>query len=64
MYLKAKEVAQANGWFLARQFETADNATIHENTTAHELMADFQGERLDYWVCGYGTGGTMASQPR
>ncbi|HMN75447.1 MAG TPA: pyridoxal-phosphate dependent enzyme [Burkholderiaceae bacterium] len=64
MYLKAKELAEANGWFLARQFETADNATVHENTTARELLADFRGERLDYWVTGYGTGGTMTGVAR
>lgn len=64
MYMKAKELAQANGWFLARQFETADNATIHENTTARELMADFHGERLDYFVSGYGTGGTVTGVAR
>ena len=57
---RPKELAEANGWFLARQFETADNAKIHENTTARELIADFAGERLDYWVTGYGTGGTIA----
>ena len=60
MYQKAKELADANGWFLARQFETADNATIHENTTAREILADFEGDRLDYWVSGYGTGGTIS----
>ena len=64
MYQKAKELAQANGWFLARQFETADNAKIHENTTARELIADFSGERLDYWVTGYGTGGTVTGVAR
>jgi cysteine synthase A len=64
MYLKAKELAEANGWFLARQFETADNAAIHENTTARELLADFSGERLDYWVTGYGTGGTITGVAR
>ena len=64
MYLKAKELAEANGWFLARQFETADNADIHENTTARELLADFSGERLDYWVTGYGTGGTITGVAR
>jgi len=64
MYLKAKELAEANGWFLARQFETAANALIHENTTARELLADFSGERLDYWVTGYGTGGTVAGVGR
>ena len=64
MYQKAKELAEANGWFLARQFETADNARIHENTTARELLADFEGERLDYWVTGYGTGGTVTGVAR
>ena len=64
MYQKAKELADANGWFLARQFETEDNAKIHENTTARELMADFDGERLDYWVTGYGTGGTVTGVGR
>jgi cysteine synthase A len=64
MYQKAKELADANGWFLARQFETADNAKIHENTTAREILADFAGERLDYWVTGYGTGGTVTGVAR
>ncbi|MCC6931298.1 MAG: pyridoxal-phosphate dependent enzyme [Gemmatimonadaceae bacterium] len=64
MYQKAQELADANGWFLARQFETADNASIHENTTGRELVADFEGERLDYWVTGYGTGGTLTGVAR
>ena len=64
MYQKARELAEANGWFLARQFETADNARIHENTTARELLADFDGQRLDYWVSGYGTGGTITGVAR
>ncbi len=64
MYRKAVELAAANGWFLARQFETDANAEIHENTTARELMADFDGDRLDYWVSGYGTGGTVAGVGR
>ena len=64
MYLKAKELAKANGWFLAGQFETAANALIHENTTARELLADFNGDRLDYWVTGYGTGGTVTGVGR
>lgn len=64
MYNKAKELAEANGWFLARQFETSANALIHENTTARELLADFKGERLDYWVTGYGTGGTVTGVSR
>src|SRR3954471_11713155 len=64
MYQKAKELADANGWFYARQFETADNAKIHENTTAKEILADFKGEKLDYFVTGYGTGGTLAGVGR
>ena len=64
MYRKAVELAEANGWFLARQFETEANARIHENTTAREILADFAGERLDYWITGYGTGGTMTGVGR
>jgi cysteine synthase len=64
MYMKAKELADANGWFLARQFETDANAKIHQNTTARELLADFDGMRLDYWVTGYGTGGTVSGVGR
>src|SRR3954452_3081075 len=64
MYQKAKDLADANGWFLARQFETADNAKIHENTTAREILADFKGEKLDYFVTGYGTGGTVTGVAR
>ncbi|MFT5392521.1 MAG: cysteine synthase A [Gammaproteobacteria bacterium] len=59
MYQKAKELADANGWFLASQFETAANADIHEATTGREIVADFEGQRLDYFVSGYGTGGTV-----
>ncbi len=64
MYQKAQELADKNGWFFARQFETADNATIHENTTGREIVADFAGDRLDYWVSGYGTGGTVTGVAR
>lgn len=64
MYKKAVELAEANGWFLARQFETEANARIHENTTALEILADFEGKRLDYWVTGYGTGGTVTGVGR
>jgi cysteine synthase A len=64
MYHKAKELAEANGWFLARQFETDANADIHEATTAREILADFEGQRLDYFVSGYGTGGTVAGVGR
>ncbi len=64
MYTKAKELAEQNGWFLASQFETPDNADIHETTTAREIIGDFEGERLDYWVTGYGTGGTVSGVAR
>ena len=64
MYQKAKELAEANGWFLASQFETSDNADIHANTTAREILGDFAGERLDYFVTGYGTGGTVSGVGR
>ena len=64
MYTKAKELAEKNGWFLASQFETAANADIHENTTAQEILGDFNGERLDYFVTGYGTGGTVSGVAR
>ncbi|QFT93913.1 hypothetical protein FIU86_13765 [Roseovarius sp. THAF9] len=64
MYTKAKELAEENGWFLASQFETAANADIHEATTAREILGDFEGERLDYWVTGYGTGGTVTGVAR
>jgi cysteine synthase A len=64
MYNKAVELAKANGWFLASQFETSANADIHEATTAREIMADFAGDRLDYFVTGYGTGGTVTGVAR
>ena len=64
MYRKAKELAEANGWFLARQFETNANADIHEATTAREIVADFDGQALDYFVTGYGTGGTLTGVSR
>ncbi len=64
MYNKAVELAQANGWFLAHQFETSANADIHEATTAREIINDFAGSRLDYFVSGYGTGGTVTGVAR
>src|SRR5215216_1274591 len=64
MYQKAKELADRNGWFFAAQFETPANAQIHENTTAREILADFQGERPDYFISGYGTGGTVTGVGR
>lgn len=64
MYLKAVELARKNGWFLARQFETPANAAIHETTTAREIVNDFAGARLDWFVTGYGTGGTVVGVSR
>jgi cysteine synthase A len=64
MYRKAVELAEANGWFLARQFETEANAAIHESTTAREIINDFAGTRLDAFVTGYGTGGTLTGVGR
>ena len=64
MYRKAVELAEANGWFLAHQFETEANADIHEATTGREIVNDFAGSRLDYFVSGYGTGGTLTGVGR
>jgi cysteine synthase A len=55
----ANELAEKNGWYLTRQFENEANADYHSRTTAKEILADFKGERLDYWVTGFGTGGTL-----
>jgi cysteine synthase A len=59
MVKKAEELAKKHGWFLARQFENEANPAYHRNTTGPEILSDFAGRRLDYWVTGYGTGGTM-----
>ena len=59
MVQKAIELAEAHGWFLTRQFENEANADMHSRTTAKEIVADFAGQRLDYWVTGFGTGGTL-----
>jgi cysteine synthase A len=64
MYYKAVELAKANGWFLAHQFETDANADIHEATTGREIINDFAGTPLDWFVTGYGTGGTIAGVGR
>ena len=56
---KAEELAEAHGWFLCRQFDNEANADMHSRTTAPEILEAFEGERLDYWVTGYGTGGTL-----
>ncbi len=59
MINKTIELAKAHGWFMTRQFENEANPDIHSRTTAREILDDFSGERLDYWVTGYGTGGTL-----
>src|SRR5277367_1554422 len=64
MVAKAVELAEKHGWFLTRQFENEANADMHSRTTAQEILADFQGERLDYWVTGFGTGGTLKGVAR
>tara|TARA_B110000003_G_scaffold68680_1_gene69865 strand:+ start:1109 stop:2071 length:963 start_codon:yes stop_codon:yes gene_type:complete len=55
----AKELSENNGWFLARQFENEANPEYHRNTTAPEILRTFAGRDLDYFVSGYGTGGTI-----
>lgn len=64
MVNKAIELAQTHGWFLTRQFENEANADMHSRTTAREIIADFAGARLDYWVTGFGTGGTLKGVAR
>ena len=59
MVQKAIELAEEHGWFQTRQFENEANAEMHSRTTAKEIVADFAGQRLDYWVTGFGTGGTL-----
>ncbi|HZE09578.1 MAG TPA: cysteine synthase A [Gemmatimonadaceae bacterium] len=59
MVKKTIELARKNGWFYTRQFENEANADFHSRTTAREIINDFKGERLDYWVTGFGTGGTL-----
>jgi cysteine synthase A len=64
MVTKAVELAQTHGWFLTRQFENEANADFHSRTTAREIVNDFAGERLDHWVTGFGTGGTLKGVAR
>jgi cysteine synthase A len=59
MVKRAEEMAKKHGWFLARQFENEANPEYHRNTTGPEILRDFVGKRLDWWVTGYGTGGTL-----
>jgi cysteine synthase len=64
MVKKAVALAEKHGWFLTRQFENEANADMHSRTTAREIIADFANERLDYWVTGFGTGGTLKGVAR
>jgi cysteine synthase A len=64
MVTKAVELAETHGWFLTRQFENEANPDMHSRTTAREIIDDFAGERLDYWVTGFGTGGTLKGVAR
>ena len=64
MINKTIELAEAHGWFMTRQFENEANPDYHSRTTAREILDDFAGERLDYWVTGYGTGGTLKGVAR
>jgi cysteine synthase A len=64
MLAKATELAAAHDWFLCRQFENEANADMHSRTTAREILAAFEGERLDYFVTGFGTGGTLKGVAR
>jgi cysteine synthase A len=59
MVRKAAELAKKHGWFLANQFDNPANPAYHRNTTAPEILRDFAGRRLDYFVSGWGTGGTL-----
>ena len=64
MVRKAEELAAQHGWYLARQFENPANPRYHASTTGPEILSDFAGRRLDHWVTGYGTGGTMTGAGR
>lgn len=64
MVNKAQELAKTHGWFMTRQFENEANPDMHERTTGREIVDDFAGERLDYWVTGFGTGGTLTGVSR
>ena len=64
MITKTIELAKTHGWFMTRQFENEANPDIHSRTTAREIIEDFAGQQLDYWVTGYGTGGTLKGVAR
>ena len=64
MIIKTIELAKTHGWFMTRQFENEANPDFHSRTTAREIIDDFAGVKLDYWVTGYGTGGTLKGVAR
>ncbi|HTW62421.1 MAG TPA: pyridoxal-phosphate dependent enzyme [Terracidiphilus sp.] len=64
MVNKTIELAEKHGWYYTRQFENEANADMHSRTTAQEILRDFKDERLDYWVTGFGTGGTLKGVAR
>lgn len=64
MLAKAVELAEEHDWFLVRQFENEANADAHTRTTAEEILASFEGMQLDYFVTGFGTGGTLKGTSR
>jgi cysteine synthase A len=64
MIRKCEELAEAHGWFMTRQFENEANADMHSRTTAREIIDDFADTKLDYWVTGFGTGGTLKGVAR
>src|SRR5580698_10163681 len=64
MVKKADELAEKHGWFRTRQFDNEANAAMHSYTTAQEILRDFEGDRLDFWVTGFGTGGTLKGVAR
>ena len=64
MVKKTIELAETHGWFMTRQFENEANPDFHSRTTAREIIDDFTGDRLDFWVTGYGTGGTLKGVAR
>jgi cysteine synthase A len=64
MVNKAIELAKTHGWYYTRQFENEANPDMHSRTTAREIINDFAGEKLDYWVTGFGTGGTLKGVAR
>lgn len=64
MIKKTIELAKTHGWFMTRQYENGANPDFHSRTTAREIINDFKGDGLDYWVTGYGTGGTLMGVAR